>query len=152
MFCVRVTFPQAASPSRYPAHCPQRRNHDCPDLDRRDPHSRRRRLPAVHAGSRPPGYADIARNRAVLMLRRLCNDERTEFTMVTIWDRPENTTAFAGPDPEHAVFYPRDEQFLVGRELTVRHYEVYGISGLAGNQPDRREQAGEARVRRRRPR
>jgi hypothetical protein len=32
-----------------------------------------------------PGYADIARNRAVLMLRRLCNDERTEFTMVTIW-------------------------------------------------------------------
>ena len=29
-----------------------------------------------------------------------------------------------------AVFYPRDEQFLVDRDLTVRHYEVYGSSGL----------------------
>jgi hypothetical protein len=29
------------------------------------------------------------------------------------------------------VFYPRDEQFLVDRDLTVRHYEVYGSSGLA---------------------
>lgn len=79
-----------------------------------------------------PGYADIAGNRAVLMLRRPRVDGRTEFTMVTIWDGLENITAFAGPDPEQAVFYPRDEQFLVDRELTVRHYEVYGTSGLSG--------------------
>jgi heme-degrading monooxygenase HmoA len=83
-----------------------------------------------------PGYADIGGNRAVLMLRRPRNDDRTEFTMVTIWDGLESIIAFAGPDPEQAVFYPRDEQFLVDRELTVRHYEVYGISGLA-EQPAR---------------
>jgi len=53
-----------------------------------------------------PGDADVAGNRAVLMLRRSRNDDRTEFTMVTIWDGPENITAFAGPDPERAVFTP----------------------------------------------
>src|SRR5262249_23326509 len=43
-----------------------------------------------------------------------------------------NVVAFAGPDPERAVFYPRDERFLVERDLTVRHYDVYGGRGLAG--------------------
>ena len=58
-------------------------------------------------------------------------DGSTEFTMVTCWDDMDSITAFAGPDPERAVFYPRDEQFLVDRDLTVRHYQVYGSSGLA---------------------
>ena len=44
-------------------------------------------------------------------------------------------TAFAGPDPELAVFYPRDEQFLVDRDLTVRHHQVYGSSGLTARRP-----------------
>ncbi len=78
-----------------------------------------------------PGYAGVAGNRAVLMLRRSRDDDRTEFTMVTVWDTLESITAFAGPDPERAVFYPRDERFLVERELAVRHYEVYGGRGLA---------------------
>jgi heme-degrading monooxygenase HmoA len=84
-----------------------------------------------------PGYANVAGNRAVLMLRRARGDDRTEFTMVTGWDGLENVTAFAGPDPERAVFYPRDEQFLVERDLTVRHYDVYGDLGLAGDPPQR---------------
>ena len=79
-----------------------------------------------------PGYANVAGNRAVLMLRRARDDDRTEFTMVTVWDGLENVVAFAGPDPERAVFYPRDERFLVERDLTVRHYDVYGGRGLAG--------------------
>ena len=36
------------------------------------------------------------------------------------------------PEAGRAVFYPRDEQFLVDRDLTVRHYEVYGSHGLTG--------------------
>jgi hypothetical protein len=32
-----------------------------------------------------PGYANVTRNRAVLMLRRARDDDRTEFTMVTVW-------------------------------------------------------------------
>jgi hypothetical protein len=35
------------------------------------------------------------------------------------------------------VFYPRDEQFLVERDLTVRHYDVYGDLGLAGDRQQR---------------
>ena len=77
-----------------------------------------------------PGYAGVKGNRAVLMLRRAREDDRTEFTMVTVWDSLESIIAFAGPDPEQAVFYPRDERFLVERDLTVRHYAVYGGLGL----------------------
>jgi heme-degrading monooxygenase HmoA len=77
------------------------------------------------------GYADVPGNRAVLMLRGLRKTDRTEFTMVTVWDSLESITAFAGPDPERAVFYPRDEQLLIERDLTVRHYAVYGGRGLA---------------------
>jgi heme-degrading monooxygenase HmoA len=84
-----------------------------------------------------PGYANVAGNRAVLMLRRARDDDRTEFTMITVWDELENVVAFAGPDPERAVFYPRDEQFLVERDLTVRHYDVYGDLGLAGDRQQR---------------
>ena len=84
-----------------------------------------------------PGYANVAGNRAVLMLRRARDDDRTEFTMITVWDELENVIAFAGPDPERAVFYPRDEQFLVERDLTVRHYDVYGDLGLAGDRQQR---------------
>jgi heme-degrading monooxygenase HmoA len=79
-----------------------------------------------------PGYADITGNRAVLMLRRPHDDNRTEFTMITAWDSLHSIIAFAGPDPERAVFYPRDDQFLVARDLTVRHYDLYASHGLAG--------------------
>ncbi|HJY67197.1 MAG TPA: antibiotic biosynthesis monooxygenase [Streptosporangiaceae bacterium] len=82
-----------------------------------------------------PGYADVTGNRAVLMLRRARDDDRTEFTMVTVWDGIDSVIAFTGPDPDRAVFYPRDERFLVERDLTVRHYDVYGDRGLARDHP-----------------
>ena len=31
---------------------------------------------------------------------------------------------FAGSDPARAVFYPRDDHFLVDRDEHVNHYEV----------------------------
>jgi hypothetical protein len=31
---------------------------------------------------------------------------------------------FAGPEPERAKYYPADEEFLLGFEPTVEHYEV----------------------------
>jgi heme-degrading monooxygenase HmoA len=77
-----------------------------------------------------PGYTNIEGHRTLLMLRRPRGDGNTEFTMVTCWDTMESIVAFASPDPERAVFYPRDEQLLVERDLTVRHYEVYGSHGL----------------------
>ena len=79
-----------------------------------------------------PGYTGVPGHRTLLMLRRRRGDGNTEFTMVTCWDGMEAITAFAGQDAERAVFYPRDDRFLIDRDLTVRHYEVYGSSGLAG--------------------
>ena len=79
-----------------------------------------------------PGYTAIPGHRTLLMLRRRRGDGNTEFTMVTCWDDMGAVGAFAGQDPERAVFQPRDEQFLVERDLIVRHYDVYGATGLAG--------------------
>jgi predicted PhzF superfamily epimerase YddE/YHI9 len=41
------------------------------------------------------------------------------------------TIATAVQDIDKAVFYPDDEQFLVERDLTVRHYEVGGTQEAA---------------------
>jgi heme-degrading monooxygenase HmoA len=69
------------------------------------------------------GYKGTPGNRAALMLRRDVGD-RCEFVMVTLWDSMEAVTAFAGAEPERAVFYPEDDRYLVERDLTVEHYEV----------------------------
>jgi hypothetical protein len=58
------------------------------------------------------GYAETPGNRGVWMLRR------------DVDDRTEAVRAFAGDDYETAVFYPKDERFLVQRDLTTAHYEV----------------------------
>jgi heme-degrading monooxygenase HmoA len=69
------------------------------------------------------GYARTPGNRAVLMLRRDVGD-RCEFLMVSLWDSMAAVAAFAGPEPDKAVFYPDDDRFLVERDLTVQHYQV----------------------------
>jgi heme-degrading monooxygenase HmoA len=69
------------------------------------------------------GYASTRGNRGVWMLRREEGD-RTQFLMFTLWDSMDSVKAFAGEDPEKAVYYPEDDRFLVEREDIVRHYEV----------------------------
>ena len=81
------------------------------------------------------GYAGTPGNRGVWMLRRDVGD-RTEFVMFTLWDSLEAIKAFAGDDPETAVFYPEDERFLVERDLTTAHYEV--DTHVGPTSPDRR--------------
>jgi len=75
------------------------------------------------------GYVRTPGNRAAFMLRRDVGD-RCEFMMVTLWDSMQAVTAFAGPRPEQAVFYPDDDRYLVERDLTVDHYEVETAVGL----------------------
>ena len=78
-----------------------------------------------------PGYADVEGNKAVIMLRRDApGTGRTEFTMLSLWTSMDAIRAFAGDDPSRAVFYDQDDDFLVEREMTVRHYVVYGATGL----------------------
>jgi hypothetical protein len=49
--------------------------------------------------------------------------------MVTVWDSMEAVKAFAGHNPDQAVFYDRDDEFLVERDWDVAHYEIFAATG-----------------------
>ena len=64
----------------------------------------------------------------MLLLRRRDGDlER--FDLITLWRDFDAVRAFS-PESERAVFYPRDDEFLVEREETVTHYDVARTTGL----------------------
>jgi hypothetical protein len=52
------------------------------------------------------------------------DDGKSEFTLISLWDSWDAIKAFAGPDPEKAVFYPDDDKFLLERGPGITHYEV----------------------------
>lgn len=68
-------------------------------------------------------YRSTPGNRGVFLLRR-DRDGRSEFLFLTLWDSYDAIRAFAGPDPERAVYYPEDREFLLALEPTVDHYDV----------------------------
>jgi heme-degrading monooxygenase HmoA len=70
-------------------------------------------------------YRGTQGNLSATMLRRDL-DDRTEFVMFSTWESMDAIKAFAGDDPERAVFFPEDDRFLIERDLTVAHYEVAG--------------------------
>ena len=69
-------------------------------------------------------YRTTPGNAGAWMLTRDIADGRTEIVTLSLWDSMDAVKAFAGADPEQAVFYPEDERFLVDRETTVTHFEV----------------------------
>ena len=69
-------------------------------------------------------YRATPGNRAAYILRR-DQGERTEFIALTFWDSLDAVKAFAGDDVEQAVYYPEDDRFLVERETTVTHFELF---------------------------
>ena len=74
-----------------------------------------------HTGIRE--YKETPGNKGVIALRRE-HEGKTEFVLVSLWDGWDAICAFAGTDPEKAVFYPEDDRFLVERDKHVDHYEV----------------------------
>ena len=75
---------------------------------------------------RGTGLADYVKtpgNHGVSMLVRR-HDGRADFTLISYWESMEHVKAFAGDDPEVAVFYPEDDDFLIDRETTVTHHDV----------------------------
>lgn len=75
---------------------------------------------------RDTGFAEYGRtegNRGAWMLRR-DDGGQTEFLTLSMWASREAIKAFAGEDIEAAVLYPEDEQYLIGGESSIAHYEV----------------------------
>ncbi len=62
-------------------------------------------------------------NRGVFVLRRI-EDGEAEFLFLSLWDSLEAIRAFAGPDLDRAVYYPKDAEYLLEMEPGVSHYEV----------------------------
>ncbi|NJD26797.1 MAG: hypothetical protein FIA92_00680 [Chloroflexi bacterium] len=71
-----------------------------------------------------PAYRSTPGNRGAWILRRTV-DDRVEFVTLSFWDSMAAVRAFAGEEPDRAVFYPEDDRFLVERELTVHHFELF---------------------------
>lgn len=63
-------------------------------------------------------------NVGAQMLTRDLGDGRTEVLTLSWWESFREHRAFAGDDIGAAVFYPEDDNHLVGRENTVTHYDV----------------------------
>jgi heme-degrading monooxygenase HmoA len=68
-------------------------------------------------------YRETPGNEGVFMLRRIV-DGRAEFMMITLWRDLDAVRSFAGDDVATAVFYPRDDDYLIERELTAEHWEI----------------------------
>jgi heme-degrading monooxygenase HmoA len=68
-------------------------------------------------------YERTAGNQGAWMLRREVGD-RTEFLTFTLWESLDAVKAFAGDDYETAVYYPKDDRYLVERDAKCAHYDV----------------------------
>ena len=81
-------------------------------------------------------YRDTAGNQGVIVLRRTEGD-RTHFLLITFWESFDAIRRFAGPNPERAVYYPEDKEFLLEFEPTVTHYDVLLSQTDADGEPRR---------------
>ena len=61
---------------------------------------------------------------AVIAIAVIATGWYRELSLETLIRHRAAIEGFAGPDIDQAVFYPDDDQFLIERDLTVRHYEV----------------------------
>lgn len=62
-------------------------------------------------------------NVGVYVLRRVQQD-RAEFTFISLWESVDAIRRFAGDDFEKAHYYPEDRDFLLELEPFVDHYDV----------------------------
>lgn len=71
-----------------------------------------------------PAYRATPGNRGAFILRQPDGD-RVEFLTLSFWDSLAAIRTFAGDPIDQAVFYPEDDRYLVERETTVQHYELF---------------------------
>lgn len=65
----------------------------------------------------------IAGNLGVQVLRRT-TDDITEFTVISYWESMDAVRKFAGADVEKTYNLPKDPEYLLELEPTVKHYQV----------------------------
>jgi heme-degrading monooxygenase HmoA len=70
------------------------------------------------------GYRTTPGNLGAQMWTRYVGNGRAEVVTVSWWESWTSIKGFSGADSYRAVFYPRDDEFLVDRETTVSHFEV----------------------------
>jgi heme-degrading monooxygenase HmoA len=69
-------------------------------------------------------YGKTPGNLGAQMWTADLGDGRTEVTTVSWWSSRADIEGFAGHNIDVAVFYPEDDDYLIDRETTVRHFEV----------------------------
>jgi heme-degrading monooxygenase HmoA len=69
-------------------------------------------------------YGKAPGNLGAQMWTADLGDGRTEVMTVSWWSSRADIEGFAGQNIDVAVFYPEDDDYLIGRETTVSHYEV----------------------------
>ena len=70
-----------------------------------------------------PALAGQPGQRGAWVLRRVQGD-RCEIVLLSLWDSLDAVRAFAGDQPERAVYFAEDDKFLLDMEPLVRLYEV----------------------------
>lgn len=61
--------------------------------------------------------------RGAWVLRRVQGDQ-CEFQVLSLWASMKDLRAYAGKQPERAVYYDEDDKYLLDMEPLVRLYEV----------------------------
>ena len=69
-------------------------------------------------------YRKTPGNLGAQMLTTDVGDGRTEVLTLSWWESLDSVKGFAGDDIDVAVFYDEDDDYLIDRETTVRHYDV----------------------------
>lgn len=68
-------------------------------------------------------FGGVKGNLGVQVLRRNLPDV-TEFVVISYWPDRAAIKAYAGDDIDKARHLPRDKEYLIDPEETVRHYDV----------------------------
>ena len=66
----------------------------------------------------------IKHNLGAQMLRRDLGDGTTEFVVISYWPNRDAIRAYAGNDIDKVHDLPRDKEFLIDPEKTVRHFDI----------------------------
>jgi heme-degrading monooxygenase HmoA len=64
-----------------------------------------------------------AGNRGSMIFHRV-SGEVADFYVISLWESMDAISAFAGEDPEVAVYFPEDERYLLELEPGCLHYDV----------------------------